>query len=749
MSLLVCWVAFPLLLGALALGWGLAVERASGAALPRALLVPVGLAAIVVGAGLLTASDATAEAATPVVAAAGGLGLLLGLRRLRPGWAAAAGVGAFAVFAAPIVLSGGATFAGYIKLDDTATFLAMTDRVLDHGRSLAGLPPSSYEAVLDVNLAHGYPVGSFLPLGIGSKLTAQDPAWLFQPYLAFLAGVLALAAYALLERVVPSTRVRALAAFVAAQPALLYAYSLWGGIKELAAAALLAVAAAAAAAAPARGARAALPAAIAAAAVLDVLSPAGAVWLVPLLVAAIALRGARVAGMGVAGAAVLGAPALVTIGDFLRGANTESFTSGSELGNLVRPLSFLQALGIWPTGDFRFTPPRTGQTYVLVAVVMACALAGLTWALRRRAWSLVAYTASALVGAAVFDGAGSPWVGAKALAVSSPAFVAAAGAGVAWVFSSGRRVEASALAAAIAGGVLWSNALAYHDTTLAPRGQLRELEQIGERFAGDGPALMTDYQVYGARHFLRRLDPEGASELRRRLVPLANGQILQKGASADIDQLRLDGVLVYRTLVLRRGPAGSRPPSLYRRVWHGRWYDVWQRPAHGGRAILEHLALGDAGQAGAVPPCNEVLRLAKRGTLATVERGAEIEAAADGSFVVPRRARYEIWIAGSFRGQATVRLDGRRLASDRDELNWTGLSTSFGSADLSPGRHRIEVHVSGPDWRPGTGGTGYGVGGATLSPDDPDRPVELVPPSQARSLCGKRLDWIEALAPQP
>ena len=43
----------------------------------------------------------------------------------------------------------------------------------------------------------------------------------------------------------------------------------------------------------------------------------------------------------------------------------------------------------------------------------------------------------------------------------------------------GRRVEAAVVARAIAGGVLWSNALAYHEVWLAPRGQLHELETIG------------------------------------------------------------------------------------------------------------------------------------------------------------------------------------------------------------------------------------------------------------------------------
>ena len=67
-----------------------------------------------------------------------------------------------------------------------------------------------------------------MPVGIGHSLLSYDIAWLFQPYLAFLAVALALSLYSLLEPVARSPRLRALAAFVAAQPALLYGYSLWG-----------------------------------------------------------------------------------------------------------------------------------------------------------------------------------------------------------------------------------------------------------------------------------------------------------------------------------------------------------------------------------------------------------------------------------------------------------------------------------------------------------------------------------------
>ena len=208
-------------------------------------------------------------------------------------------------------------------------------------------------------------------------------------------------------------------------------------------------------------------------------------------------------------------------------------------------------------------------------------------------------------------GLSSPWIGGKALAMASPAFLAAAFAGCGAGFAQKRTIEASVAALAIAGGVLWSNALQYHHVWLAPRGQLHELEVIGNRFVGQGPALMTNYEPYGARHFLRREDGEGASELRRRFDYLTNGSVLDKGQSADIDRFRLDGVLDYRTLVLRRGPAASRPPSIYHLVWSGRFYEVWQRPAETPKTIIEHLPLGNASQAAGVPRCADVLRLSR------------------------------------------------------------------------------------------------------------------------------------------
>jgi hypothetical protein len=151
MTLFICWVVFPALLMALSFGCGLLVERIAGIDLPGVLLPGVGLAAIIVVAGFTTILDGTAELTAPLIVAlaAVGLGLSLPWRLRRPEWwAIGAAVGVFVVYAAPIVLSGEPTFSGYIKLDDTASWLGITDRVMQHGRSLAGLEPSSYQAML-------------------------------------------------------------------------------------------------------------------------------------------------------------------------------------------------------------------------------------------------------------------------------------------------------------------------------------------------------------------------------------------------------------------------------------------------------------------------------------------------------------------------------------------------------------------------------------------------------------------------
>lgn len=692
MTLLVCWILFPAVLAGLSLGFGLHLQRLAGTRLPFEVILPAGFAAIVALTLFTSLTAATARVTLPVVLAVGIVGLVAALPR-RPAetdaWAVAAGVAIFAVFAAPVVLSGDATFAGYVKLDDTSTFLALLDRALEHGRSVDGLTPSSYEAAVAFNLPF-YPLGSLLPLGIGAAVVGQDAAWVFQPYLAFLAALLGLALYRLAGLVVVSRPARALAAFLSAQAALLYGYSLWGGVKEVAAAALVALLASLmsdAFGAP-RSARALLPLGVASAALVGVLSIGAAVWLVPALglVGAILFRrGSRVRPvlLLVVGAALL-LPSLAVARLVLGEGVLSSVRNKGELGNLVSALSPLQVLGVWPAGDFRFTPDRMDVTYVLLAVVALAALAGLAVASARGAWEIPLYVGGAVAAAAVYGALGSPWIEAKAFAIASPAVVLAAALGGLALFRR-QRVEGAVVLGLIALGLGWSNVLAYGDVTLAPRDQLGELETIGEQFAGQGPALMTEYQPYGVRHFLRRLDAEGASELRRSLIALRDGSTVPKGGFADLAAFRPDAVLAYRTLVLRRSPVGTRPPAPYRLVWQKRFYEVWQRP--------------------------EVAQVA-----ATDARCAQPLPMADSVVAVPSTGTYDLWASGSVRGELAAIVDGREAGSIRHQLNYTGQYSPLGRIDLTAGRHTIEGRQTLSRLRPGEDGAPWSVGLVLVTP---------------------------------
>ena len=792
--MVVAWLLFPLLLGVLCLGCGLLLEACTGRRIPGPLLPPAGFATLAVLAGILTARGEVAWLATPAaaIAAVAGLALAYGrydwtLARLRAsldGWAVAAVVGVFLVFAAPVVLSGHPTFTGYIKLDDTATWMAFVDQVMSHGRDLSGLEPSSYEATLRVNLPSGYPVGAFLPLGVGTQLTGTDVAWLVQPYMATMASLLALCLYWIAAPLVASRPVRALVAFGASQPALLFAYGLWGGVKEVAVAVAIALLAATAPeAAAAKDVRAALLPAVAAAALLVMVGSGAVVWIAPILgLVALALwraEGIRIVARRalpfVLVVAVLSIPALFAAGVF--SPTQGGLTDDAELGNLIGPISVFQYVGIWPNGDFRLDPVNGPLTGFLIALAIAAAIAGAWLCWHRRVWTPLLYAGSVAAGSLAAFAYSSPWVGAKALASGSPSILLLALAGAAAFAARVERVLGRTVLALLLAGVLWSNALGYHDVSLAPYEQLRELESIGEEYAGEGPTLMTEYQPYGVRHFLREADGEGASELRFRAVPLREGGELEKGAWGDTDAIDDSALFTYRTLVLRHSPAQSRPPSVYALVRDSEYYEVWQRPDDFLGEVLDRTPFGSFEDPGPVADCGQVLDAARRagpgGRLAAALRGPTVtasltESAYPGDWLptepgspdlvphgpgglalqvaVPRDDDYDVYLQGSVRNRLTVMVDGKEVGAVEEQLNAAQQFLHLGAVALTRGSHEVVIAYEGQTLGPGSGGPPEPIGPLVLSStQNADPPVRTVPVAQAQSLCGKRLDWLEIL----
>ena len=117
-------------------GAGASWSRGRRAGCPARCSCRPGFAAIVVVGQSSTLADATAELTAPVVVALGALAASALNGRAapgRPGGSPPRGRGVRDLRRADLA-SGDATFGGYIKLDDTATWMALTDRVMEHGR---------------------------------------------------------------------------------------------------------------------------------------------------------------------------------------------------------------------------------------------------------------------------------------------------------------------------------------------------------------------------------------------------------------------------------------------------------------------------------------------------------------------------------------------------------------------------------------------------------------------------------------
>jgi hypothetical protein len=106
---------------------------------------------------------------------------------------------------------------------------------------------------------------------------------------------------------------------------------------------------------------------------------------------------------------------------------------------------------------------------------------------------------------------------------------------------------------------------------------------------------------------------------------------------------------------------------------------------------------------------------------------------------------YDVWAGGSFLGKLSAAVDGRPVGSARHQLEWNGQYVDLGSARLRSGDHTVTLRLTTGGWRPGSHGVSpFPLGPLVVAPDAPLRLVSVAP-AQARSLCGRRLDWIEAV----
>ena len=793
MTFVTATLLFPALVAALSLGAGLLIDRAAGGVLPGVLLVPVGLGGLVVVAELFAWNSATGGLTPLALLACGVAGFVLGiprLRGLRPNWwVIAAALGAYLALCAPVLFSGHVTMAGYL-LDTTVGFhLLGSDYLLDHGRDFGQLPPSTYRLTLEAYYGTQYPSGGHSLLGGAGRLVGVDRIWLYQPFLSLLLASCVPTLYYLARQATLPRVLAAAGAMLAAVPALVYAYVQMGAIKELTALPFVLLLGAVLVLLPklvAIGPRAVLVPGVIVAAGIGAIGLAFVPWLAVSGVAGLGLllleardRGALVKPLIVWAVALAAAVVLLALPTFgslsesvglSKSFSTSNAAAVSDPGNLLRPLKKEQMLGVWLTGTHRVDPGAWFQeTYLLIGVALIAAVLGLAFLVRRRLWTLLAWVAASAVVWALLTKRGTTWTDAKLLVITSPVVVLLVVFGIESLRQAGRRIEAVAIGVALAVGILASDAFTYHDTNLLPRARYQELIDIGERYGNGRAALLPEFDEL-ALYALQDLPPDGPgfSYKTPQVAALRDGTGTAYGSSYDLDQMSPDVVNRYDTIVSRRRPDASRPPASFRRIFHGRFYDVWRKTR--GLQVIAHVPAGGGLQPAGHVDCDELreaiagagdgvtLSYVERPTLLTVnpvkarhsptwaDNGTSLGLYSPGqlsaSVRVPQEGRYRVWLRGEFGRALRVYVNDRPAGAVSYDSGNDGNYAQPLEATLAAGRNRLRLVRGGGSLRPGDNMPGA-LRAVVLEPVAARTEVRTADTASWRRLCDRTLDWVE------
>jgi hypothetical protein len=800
---LLSWLLVPALLCALSLGCGILVAQiAERTGAPRAepfpgmLVLPVGFAALVVITSLLTTWKLTAPLTGVLPAVIAFAGLVTGRRRIAGFWRArrgalwpfiAAAMPAASV-AAPVVLTGRAGFTGFARITDLAHQVAFTEWLRTEGRTQIGAGNSSYQEIVDKLVTSSYPGGTQSVIASMGDLAHVDVLWAYQPVLAFVAAMLGLALYVVLRRAIPNRALRAVAAGIAAQPTILYAYTLAAGIKELSGAAALVIVVAIFAERRPAGWSVLVPGAVALAAAYSIFSLTIVPWL-GMALAVLALfelvrereRGRTVVRWaGVVGlTAILAAPAVIGGVTLLRAAGGANGPEG--LGNLAAPVPAWASVGPWITPDHRFPLAQYGLpnlTYALIAVALVLAPIGFFAALRARDRGLVTLGVAGAVALAFMLSSSGTWLQLKAFCMTAPITLSLAFAGAAWIGRRMRVLQLAGLAAAgaVALGVLYGNALQYRHTPVSDYPRFVDLKRINATFAGQGPTLFPNFDEY-AEYLLRDARASGLVNPWRSIMTYNRTATPGLQTVRDTDEYDQHFLQGFRLIVRRRDPTASRPPSNWRLAETTSEYEVWRRVSDPAK-IAAHFPLDGAATTRPSTFCRRVQRAVDRaGDGARIAyavpkpdvvmvapdpravprfwglQGNVMFAGAPGRwtqpFVVPATGSYHLFMGGSVGRKVTISVDGREVRALRWRESYQGQYIPVATLRLTRGRHTVQIVRPGGSLLPGTGNDASGVitriGPVVLDPAGEQEAVRSAAASSLMQVCRSErpLDWIE------
>ena len=793
----VAWIGLPLVLLLAAAGVALAFERLLRRSLPDGLLPPVGACGAIVVTLPVYKLGGSAPVAAVLLAAIAVAGLALsrrGLpRRLGAGWAGVAGLAAYGLYLAPVVLSGHWTWLGYNFVNDTAVNLVMTDHVAQHGVRLPEeAAPSTTASIIGGTLGTSYPMGIHALLATVAVYLPAPLEALYQPFLAALAGMTAMSLAVLARVLAAPGAVAAGIGGLAAGANLTFHYAGHGAFKEVAVAMMVAATAAVCRKAIDRRldpATLALGGVCLAAALLvfaAAAAPYVAVFGVVVLAATAIDRAPRPGGRRLlaavaAGLGVVVLGSLAGIDDVigfgrvaseqysgaggLTGANSTSF-----LGHLVRPLPLYEAFGIWLRDDYRFPlapgPLATATRALIVLAAVLAVLAAVAELRTRRlgTWLLVTPPLVVLLVAAPRL---SPYAEAKLLVVLAPAAVFAAAMGAWWL---ARRVRPAGAVAglALAFGVLGSDALAYHSMRVAPVERLQALAEAMDHAPGDGLVLAPEWEEW-AKYYARDRRINVGSESFSPLPVVPREPVPVFARSFDLDELNPAYVTQFPAILLRRAPDRSRPPAGYELAHRNRYYELWRRSRD--VRVFEHLPVQRVHQRTGPLSCRDVRAMAARARPGQRLVGARRPPSAQLTYarhppggwfpghvpatvtpgrpgdvegtVAVRGGRHDVWVRGTSGRELELSVDGRRIGVAQG-VNTPGQWLWAATVELDGGLHDVRMLRGGGDLSPGDGYVGE-LGPIAFVPAPAEsRLVEADPADAERTFCsGDDWDWLE------
>jgi hypothetical protein len=737
---------YPCLLAALCLGTGLLVDRLSGGFLPGPLLLAVGAAGLIALSQLSTYIYPIAPATPYLMALVALLGVGLGRERVlrllreapRRPWLPAVSLLAYLIAIAPVLASGRTTFSSYMVLADSAVHLIGADFLIRHGQHFVHLDlRNSYGQFINDYYNTSYPSGSDTLFGGSAFLLGLPLIWAFQPFNAFILATGVGPAWVIARRLGLGGIWPLLAALTAVLPALVYAYELFGSIKEITALPLILALGALLATHRSwlnRGVPRAIPFVLLLAGGVSSLGVAFGAWaLVSCLVAGAVLGGELLRGGEVLRGGhprarapargslhllirlLLGAGAVLVIAAWptwinIRGALNvaQDIATTTNPGNLQSPLRAIQVFGIWLSGSYKLSPHGSllTATHLLIALTALAALLGAAHLLMRRSFALAGWIALMLLAWLAVSLFASTWAAAKTLMLTSPVVMLLAWGGVGALGRLPTRALSLAapaiLALALLGGVIYSDALQYHLANLAPTARFQEMASIDSRFAGQGPTLFTDFDEY-SMYELRNLDIGGPDFVYPppTLASAAGGY----GDPVQLNRIRPSDLAAYPLIVTRREPGELRPPAAYSLVWQGSYYQVWRRQK-GFPAAIRHLALtGSAASQcrqigsfvadyeqtrpyealGVVPDLFASLepptvRIAVARAAHPRRWGHERHGLVMSSpghltagFRLPRAGKWDLWVQGQLMTKVDLSVDGRQIATISGQLSGNSL----------------------------------------------------------------------------